>query len=107
MELVKLFDTLEQEGSSLVKEQFIKNNLSETLKSIFEDCYGPQKYYIKKLPELVECGTYTIDTSYHVFSLALKDLAKRNITGNDAIEYIIKIIEMYTKEDQNGLFVFL
>ena len=103
MELVKLFDTLEQEGSSLVKEQFIKNNLSETLKSIFEDCYGPQKYYIKKLPELVECGTYTIDTSYHMFSLALKDLTKRNITGNDAIEYIIKIIEMYTKEDQKWL----
>ena len=51
MKIVELFKMIEMEGSSLIKDQIVKENLDafkDTLKSIYEDCYGSQKYFIKK-----------------------------------------------------------
>ena len=106
MKIVELFKMIEMEGSSLIKDQIVKENLNsfkDTLKSIYEDCYGSQKYFIKKAPITSNYGTFTIDTSYNTFSLALRDLANRVVTGNEAINYIIQTLEMFTQEDQKWL----
>jgi DNA ligase-1 len=106
MKIVELFKMIEMEGSSLIKDQIVRENLDafkDTLKSIYEDCYGSQKYFIKKAPITSNYGAFTIDTSYNIFSLALRDLANRVVTGNEAINYIIQTLEMFTQEDQEWL----
>lgn len=106
MKITELFKSIENEGSSIIKDQIIKEHINEfklSLNNIFEDCYGPHKYFIKKSPIINQYGTLTIDTNYDIFRLALKDLANREITGNDAIEYITKIIEQFTIDDQEWL----
>ena len=55
---------------------------------IYEDCYGPQMYYIKKQPVTTFEGLETIENNYITFRRALKDLAERKITGNNALNYI-------------------
>lgn len=106
MKIVELFKMIEMEGSSLIKDQIVKENLDafkDILKSIYEDCYGSQKYFIRKAPIISNYGTFTIDTSYNTFSLALKDLANRVVTGHEAINYITQTLEMFTQEDQEWL----
>jgi hypothetical protein len=106
MKIAELFKSIENEGSSIIKDQIIKEHIDEfksLLNNIFEDCYGSHKYFIKKSPLINQYGTLTIDINYDIFSLALKDLTNRVITGNDAIEYITKIIEQFTIDDQEWL----
>ena len=60
-------------------------------------------YYIKKQPVTSFAGLETIENDYNTFHRALKDLAERKITGNNALNYITNIISLYTKEDQKFL----
>ena len=104
--MVNILKQIEQVGSTLAKVEIVKNldtYHQNLLKMIYEDCYGHQKYFIKKQPVLNGSGLDTIENDYIIFHEALKDLAKRNYTGNAAIDYINNILALYDKEDQEFL----
>lgn len=104
MKIVELFEAIKNESSTLGKKQLINDNLSEVLKQIFIDTYDTQrKYYIKNIPELTKCGDLTIDDEYDTFHSTLMKLHYRDVTGNDAIKFLTKTLEHYTKEDQEIL----
>ena len=104
--MVDVLKQIEQVGSTLSKVEIVKNlsvPQQDLLKEIYEDCYGSQMYYIKKQPTTTFDGLETIENDYVTFHRALKDLAERKITGNNALNYITSIISLYTKEDQEFL----
>ncbi len=104
--MVNILKQIEQIGSTLSKVELVKNlsvPQQDLLKEIYEDCYGSQMYYIKKQPATTFEGLETIENDYVTFRRALKDLAERKITGNNALNYITNIISLYTKEDQEFL----
>lgn len=104
--MVNILKQIEQVGSTLAKVEIVKNldtYHQNLLKMIYEDCYGVQKYFIKKKPVTTIDGLDTIENDYIIFHEALKDLAKRNYTGNAAIDYITNILNLYNKEDQEFL----
>ena len=104
--MVNILKQIEQIGSILSKVELVKNlsvPQQDLLKEIYEDCYGSQMYYIKKQPVTTFEGLETIENDYVTFRRALKDLAERKITGNNALNYITDIISLYTKEDQEFL----
>ena len=104
--MVNILKQIEQVGSTLAKIEIVKNldtYHQNLLKMIYEDCYGTQKYFIKKRPVTTIDGLNTIENDYIIFHEALKDLAKRNYTGNAAIDYITNILNLYNKEDQEFL----
>ena len=104
MKITELFEAIKNESSTLGKKQLIKDNLSEVLKQIFIDTYDTsKKYYIKNIPELAVHGELTIDEEYDTFHSTLMKLHYRDVTGNDAIEFLVKTLEHYTKEDQEVL----
>lgn len=97
---------IEQESSTNSKIEIIKQlpvQFQNLLQHIYEDCYGSQKYYIKKLPEITTSGNFTIDNGYELFKVSLKRLADREFTGKKAIEFITTRLGYYTKEDQKWL----
>lgn len=100
MKIVELFEAIKNEPSTLGKKQLIGQNLSEVLKQIFIDTYDTsKKYYIKNLPNIVSTGDLTIDNDYNIFHGILDRLAKREVTGNDAIDVLIKTLEQYSEKD--------
>ena len=104
--MVNILKQIEQVGSTLAKIEIVKNLNTyhqNLLKMVYEDCYGTQKYFIKKHPVTTIDGLNTIENDYIIFHEALKDLAKRNYTGNAAIDYITNILNLYNKEDQEFL----
>ena len=104
--MVNILKQIEQVGSTLSKVEIVKNlsvPQQDLLKEIYEDCYGPQMYYIKKQPVTSFDGLETIENDYVTFHRALKDLAERKINGNNALNYITNIISLYRKEDQEWL----
>lgn len=101
-----ILNLIEQESSSKTKIKIIEQlpvQFQNLLQHIYENCYGDQKYFIKKLPEITESGYLTIDNAYSLFEVCLKRLADREFTGKAAIEFITKRIGYYTKEDQKWL----
>lgn len=104
MKITELFNSIKNESSTLGKKQLIKDNLSNVLKQIFIDTYDKnKKYYIKNIPELTTYGDLTIDDEYDTFHSTLMKLHYRDVTGNDAAEFLTKTLEHYTKDDQEIL----
>ena len=104
MKITELFNSIKNESSTLGKKQLIKDNLSNVLKQIFIDTYDKnKKYYIKNIPELTTYGDLTIDDEYDTFHSTLMKLHYRDVTGNDAVEFLTKTLEHYTKGDQEIL----
>ena len=104
MTIKDLFKTIQETSKTNAKKSIVKENMSDTLKLIFEDTYGDQKYYIKKFEPTGDCGDWTIDYNYEAFHLALTKLANREYTGNAAHEYLQKVVSQYNAEDQDILY---
>ena len=85
------------------KKTILKDNLNDVIKLIFEDTYGPQKYYIKKFVPNGEVGSVSIDTGYDVFHKYLLRLANREITGDAAYLNLQTIVSLYEAESQEIL----
>lgn len=85
------------------KKTILKDNLNDVIKLIFEDTYGPQKYYIKKFVPNGEVGSVSIDTGYDVFHKYLLRLANREITGDAAYLNLQTIVSLYDAPSQEIL----
>lgn len=85
------------------KKTILKDNLNAVIKLIFEDTYGPQKYYIKKFVPNGDVGHLFIDLDYGVFHYMLMDLASRRVTGDAAYKKLQETVALYEAYSQEIL----
>ena len=85
------------------KKTTLKDNLNDVIKLIFEDTYGPQKYYIKKFEPNGDVGHLFIDLDYGVFHYMLMDLASRRVTGDAAYKKLQETVALYESYSQEIL----
>ena len=85
------------------KKATLKDNLNDVIKLIFEDTYGPQKYYIKKFEPNGNVGHLFIDLDYGVFHYLLMDLAARRVTGDAAYKKLQETVALYESYSQEIL----
>ena len=103
MGIVTLFEQVKGTASTTEKLQLLKDNMSPLLKQIFKDTYDDVNYYVRKFPETGECGLWTIDDHYENWHQLLTDLSNKVFTGNDAIEHILQVYNMFARQDQEVL----
>ena len=85
------------------KKATLKDNLNDVIKLIFEDTYGPQKYYIKKFEPNGDVGHLFIDLDYGVFHYMLMDLASHRVTGDAAYKKLQETVALYESYSQEIL----
>ena len=85
------------------KKTILKDNLNDVIKLIFEDTYGPQKYYIKKFVPNGDYGHLFIDIDYNTFHNTLMKLANREVTGDAAYAKLQETVALYEAESQEIL----
>lgn len=99
MKVREVFELIKNTPGSNDKKTILNRYMSPTIKQIFEDAYGTQKYYIKKYDVKVD-SVLTIDDDYSIFHNMLNELSSRKVTGNSAIDLVEKTIGLYCIEDQ-------
>lgn len=102
--IFKTFLQIQNTAGTNAKKEILKNNMSPTLRLIFEDTYGPQKYYIKMFVPDGEYGDLSIDNDYGTFHCALVDLVTRKVTGDAAHRHLQKTVALYDYESQEILY---
>ena len=101
--IFKTFLQIQDTAGTNAKKEILKNNMSPTLRLIFEDTYGPQKYYIKKFEPNGDVGHLFIDLDYGVFHYMLMDLASRRVTGDAAYKKLQETVALYEAYSQEIL----
>ena len=102
--IFRTFLQIQNTAGTNAKKEILKNNMSPTLRLIFEDTYGPQKYYIKMFVPDGEYGDLSIDNDYGAFHCALVDLVTRKVTGDAAHRHLQKTVALYDYESQEILY---
>lgn len=90
-------------ASTNEKKMILKENMDDTIETIFYDTYGSQKYYIKKYEMPKESGVLSLDCNYDVFHLLLQTLVNRDVTGGDAITELENTLKLFDKDSQEIL----
>ena len=103
MGIYDVLTTIQNTSGSNDKKTILKENMSATLKMIFEDTYGPQKYFIKKFECPRSIGNGTLDDDYDTFHIMLGSLACREVTGDEAYRQLQIVVAMYTPQAQEIL----
>ena len=103
MTIYDILTTIQNTSGSNDKKTILKENMSDTLKMIFEDTYGPQKYFIKKFVCPRSIGNGTLDDDYDAFHTMLGSLACREVTGDEAYRQLQIVVAMYTPQAQEIL----
>lgn len=112
----EIFNNLRSTASANERKEIMSNLLQsdkrELILQIFEDCYGPTKYNLSsdRITEhstIFDNSTLTIDKDYHVFHEMLEKLAKRELTGNAALEYADQVFARFVNEDRPYLSMIL
>ena len=85
------------------KKIILKDNLNDVIKLIFEDTYGPQKYYIKKFVPNGDVGHLFVDLDYDTFHNTLMQLANREVTGDAAYKKLQETVALYESYSQEIL----
>ena len=85
------------------KKTILKDNLNDVIKLIFEDTYGPQKYYIKKFVPNGDVGHLFVDIDYGTFHNTLMQLANREVTGDTAYKKLQETVALYESYSQEIL----
>ena len=99
----EIFDQIEHAAGTTEKNAILQNNMNDTIKQIYLDCYDPQlKYGVHKFKPYNK-GFMTIDANYDKFHELLVKLANRELTGNAAIDAVEAMISSFVEEDQKIL----
>ena len=85
------------------KKTILKDNINDVIKLIFEDTYGPQKYYIKKFVPNGDVGHLFVDLDYGTFHNTLMQLANREVTGDAAYKKLQETVALYESYSQEIL----
>lgn len=103
MKIYDIFASIQTTSGTLDKKQILKDNMNDTIKYIFNDTYGSQKYYIKSFTPNGIFGYLTLDDDYIDFHKCLLRLSSRQITGNNAYNYLQQVVALYNEESQEIL----
>lgn len=103
MTIYQTFFNIQTTPGTNDKKATLKDNLNDVIKLIFEDTYGPQKYYIKKFVPNGNVGHLFIDIDYEVFHYMLMDLASRRVTGDAAYKKLQETVALYDLYSQEIL----
>lgn len=103
MNIAKVFKQIQETPGTNDKKKILVDNINDVIKMIFEDTYGPQKYYIKSFVKPDVAGSLTIDNNYDHFRTVLVHLADRSITGHAAYEFLYSTVMDFNEESQDIL----
>ena len=103
MTLYEIITKIASTSGSNDKKSILRENMSPTLKLIFEDTYGPQKFYIKKFEPNGDVGHLSIDIDYGTFHCMLVDLVTRTVTGDKAYQKLQETVALFDSWSQEIL----
>ena len=103
MTLYEIIAKIASTSGSNDKKSILRENMSPTLRLIFEDTYGPQKYYIKKFEPNGNVGHLSIDIDYGTFHCMLVDLVTRTVTGDAAYQKLQETVALFDSWSQEIL----
>ena len=72
--IFRTFLQIQNTAGTNAKKEILRNNMTPVIRQIFEDTYGPKKYYIKKFVPNCEYGHLFIDIDYDTFHNTLVQL---------------------------------
>jgi DNA ligase-1 len=102
--IFRTFLQIQNTAGTNAKKEILKKNMSPIWRQIFEDTYGPQKYYIKKFVPNGEYGHLFIDIDYDTFHNTLMKLANREVTGDAAERLLQATVALFEYESQEILY---
>lgn len=121
--LYELFEQLRNTASANERKELMRTALEgeqrDLIISIFQDCYGPNKYNVTSdrilnelqapsimfMSQVKAAGDHlgilglTIDEDYELFHNMLNNLTNRTVTGYAAIEYAASVLVRYQQKD--------
>lgn len=103
MKIYEVFKKIQNTAGTNDKKQILRENMCETIAQIFEDAFGPKKYYIKKFDKPDFSGTLTLDKDYHYFRDTLVNLSERKVTGQPAYLLLYSTVGDFDVESQEIL----
>ena len=102
--IFRTFLQIQNTAGTNAKKEILRKNMSPIWRQIFEDTYGPQKYYIKKFVPNGEYGHLFIDIDYGTFHNTLMKLANREVTGDAAERLLQNTVALFESESQEILY---
>lgn len=102
--IFRTFLQIQNAAGTNAKKEILRKNMSPIWRQIFEDTYGPQKYYIKKFVPNGEYGHLFIDIDYDTFHNTLMKLANREVTGDAAERLLQDTVALFEYESQEILY---
>ena len=102
--IFRTFLQIQNTAGTNAKKEILRKNMSPVIRQIFEDTYGPQKYYIKKFVPNGDYGHLFIDIDYDTFHNTLMKLANREVTGDAAEELLQATVALFEYESQEILY---
>lgn len=102
--IFRTFLQIQNTAGTNAKKEILRKNMSPIWRQIFEDTYGPQKYYIKKFVPNGEYGHLFIDIDYDTFHNTLMKLANREVTGDAAERLLQDTVALFEYESQEILY---
>lgn len=102
--IFRTFLQIQNTAGTNAKKDILRKNMSPVIRQIFEDTYGPQKYYIKKFVPNGDYGHLFIDIDYDTFHNVLMKLANREVTGDAAEQLLQATVALFEYESQEILY---
>lgn len=102
--IFRTFLQIQNTAGTNAKKEILKKNMSPVWRQIFEDTYGPQKYYIKKFVPNGDYGHLFIDIDYDTFHNTLIKLTNREVTGDAAERLLQATVALFEYESQEILY---
>lgn len=100
MNISELFYTIEHTSGISDKLSILKEHMSQTIKDIYSDCYdNDRKYGVHKF-DVNGIGVKTLDDCYPEVHELLNKLCNRELTGNQAVESVERLIAEFKEPDQ-------
>ena len=103
MTIYELFNEIKENKSVKQRKLLLEQNMSETIRYIFDDTYGSKKYGITSFEPLNKCGDLTIDSNYIDFHNALNRLYRKEIEGEDGYKMLQETVAKYDEQSQEIL----
>lgn len=102
--IFRTFLQIQNTAGTNAKKEILRKNMSPVIRQIFEDTYGPQKYYIKTFVPNGYYGHLFIDIDYDTFHNTLMKLANREVTGDAAERMLQDTVALFEYESQEILY---
>lgn len=98
-----LFKTIKETKNVKQRKVILEQNMSETIRYIFDDTYGRKKYGVTTFVIPDKCGELNIDDNYIYFHSALDNVHNNGMGGEDAYKFLQEVVSNYDKSSQEIL----